>query len=245
MNNLSKINNTKTYKQKHGNIFFVIVCCIGGTFLITPILLRVPFFSNLFSWLLHPLKTTEYKSSYIKTFGAILGTFMAVSGALWTQKKIDEVTEGKSLKESALIVYYDFYFAADDIKVLIENYLNSQKKIINELEDIEQFKKCKKKYRLYLDDNWIRNVASLSHILSDEETKMIYKIYGDLNTIKQAVNISEEQLSFEEAKTAYRIMFGEFCDASMDLKYPIIINVKLKSNMNVIINKLKRLANIT
>ncbi|WP_202766286.1 hypothetical protein [Clostridium paridis] len=49
--------------------------------------MRVQIFSGLLSWLLSPLKTTEYKSSYIQTFGAILGTFMAVSGALWTQKK--------------------------------------------------------------------------------------------------------------------------------------------------------------
>lgn len=59
-------------------------------------------------------------------------------------KKIDEVTEKKSLKESVLIVYYGFYFATNDIRALIENYLNSQKQMINTLEDIDQFKKCKK-----------------------------------------------------------------------------------------------------
>ncbi|MBL4930906.1 hypothetical protein JK634_03745 [Clostridium sp. YIM B02565] len=87
MNNSSQTDTPKTYKQKYGNIIFIIICFIGGLFLITPILLRVQIFSGLLSWLLSPLKTTEYKSSYIQTFGAILGTFMAVSGALWTQKK--------------------------------------------------------------------------------------------------------------------------------------------------------------
>ncbi|WP_160680285.1 hypothetical protein [Clostridium sp. C8-1-8] len=244
MNNSTETNTTKSYKPKYENIIFVIICCIGGTFLITPILLRVPFFSNLFSLLLSPLKTTEYKSSYIETFGAILGTFMAVSGALWTQKKIDEVTEKKNLKESALIIYYDFYFATNDIRDLMENYLNSQGVIANTLDDIDKFKRYKKKYRLYLDDNWIRNVASLSHILSSEDTKILYKVYGDLNTVKQVINISEDQLSIEDAKTAYSIMFNEFCDKTGEVKSRVVIDVELKDSINDIINKLKQLANI-
>ncbi|WP_202766287.1 hypothetical protein [Clostridium paridis] len=58
------------------------------------------------------------------------------------------------------------------------------------------------------------------------------------------INISEDQLSIEDAKTAYRIMFKDFCDTSMELKYPLIIIVELKSSINDIINKLKQLANI-
>ncbi|MDF2883075.1 MAG: hypothetical protein K0R54_3632 [Clostridiaceae bacterium] len=241
MNKLRIRKKIERYKPQNENIIFVIMCCIGCGFLITPILLRMTILNDLFSWMLSPLKTADYKSSYIETFGAILGTFMAVSGALWTQKKINEATEKRNIRESGLIIYYDFHFATSDIKALIERYLNSQGKIINTLEDVKQFIECKKNYRLYIDENWISNVAKLSHIFSKEDIKTIYEIYGNLNTIKQVLNIRSDKLSLEEAKLAYNIMFHEFCGTSMLLKYPIKIDVKLKDNIENIMYKLEQL----
>lgn len=36
---------------------------------------------------------------YIETFGAILGTFLAIYGTLWTQRKIDERTAKKNYEK--------------------------------------------------------------------------------------------------------------------------------------------------
>lgn len=48
---------------------------------------------------LRPLKESEYNICYIETFGAILGTFLAIYGTLWTQRKIDERTAKKNYEK--------------------------------------------------------------------------------------------------------------------------------------------------
>lgn len=83
--------------KKYRNTFFIIVSIIGGIFIVSPIILRVPFIRDFFSWFFRSLGNSDYKSSYIETFGAILGTFLAVTGTLWTQRKLDEIIR-KQLK---------------------------------------------------------------------------------------------------------------------------------------------------
>lgn len=218
---------------------------MGGIFVIAPLLLRIPFIRIIVSWFLQSLGDSGYKSSYIETFGAILGTFLAITGTLWTQRKIDEVTEKKELRESALIVYYDFNFAFNDIITFMQSYLNSQRKISNVIDDLEQYQKKKKKYRIYIDDDWIHNVAKLSHLLTSNEIQMIYKLYGDLNTIKKVFNSTENNISVDEEKSAYSIMFHEICCIETELKRPMYIEVFLKDNIKSVMDKLKEIGHIS
>lgn len=226
------------------NNLFVIVSIISGIFIISPLLLRIPFIYGICSWFLQPLGNSGYKSSYTETFGAILGTFLAVTGALWTQKKIDKAAEKKELKESALIVYYDFKFAFSDIITFMKSYLFSQEKVENIIEDFETYKKLRKKYYIYIDDDWIHNVAKLSSSLSSNEIQIIYKLYGDLNTIKKVFNTSINNISDDEEKLAYSKMFNEICNIEFELKNPICIEVSLKENIENIMEKLKVIGDI-
>ena len=84
-------------------------------FLVIPLFLRINWVYDSLSWFLQPLRKSEYKSSYIEIIGAILGTFLAVTGTLWTQRKIDSVMEQKEIQKRALIVYYVFCFAFNDL----------------------------------------------------------------------------------------------------------------------------------
>ena len=139
--------------KKDKNELYIGICIIVGIFICSPLLLRIPCVRELFSWFLQPLGDSDYKSSYIETFGAILGTFLAVAGALWTQRKIDEAAAQKEVKESALIVYYDFEFAFNDIITFVNAYLASQKKITNVIEAFDDYRKYKKRQCIYIDDD--------------------------------------------------------------------------------------------
>ena len=223
--------------KRNQNILFIIVCAISAAFVLTPLILRIECIHRMVSWFIGPLG--EYGSSYIETLGAILGTFLAVTGALWTQRKIDEVQYKKELRESALIVYYDFEFVFNDIIRFMSCYLSRQQKVCNTLEDFEQFKKIKEMSHIYIyiDDNWIQNVAKLSYSLSSNEIQQIYKLYGDLNTIKRAFNSSINEMSQDDAKSAYSVMFSDFC--SIDSLSPLMVS--LKENIEQIMKKLKEL----
>ena len=116
-------------RKRTPNILFIIVSAISAAFILIPLVLRIEFVYKAVSWFISPLG--EYGSSYIETLGAILGTFLAITGALWTQRKIDEVQDKKELRESALIVYYDFEFVFNDVKRFMSRYIVHQEAVCN------------------------------------------------------------------------------------------------------------------
>lgn len=231
-------------KRKNTNLLFLIVSAISVAFIFIPLILRIELVYKAVSWFLCPL--SEYGSSYIETLGAILGTFLAVTGALWTQRKIDEVQDKKELRESALIVYYDFEFAFKDIIRFMIHYLLHQDTICNFLNDFEEFKSQKEKSHIYIyiDDNWIQNVAKLSYTLSSSEIQCIYKLYGDLNTIRRAFNSPVNGITEDDAESAYSVMYKDFCKIEWNLTRQTPPEVTLKEDIQSIIEKLKELSNI-
>lgn len=175
-------------------------------FLSSPCWLRIDLFCNIISNMLCPLKLEGYKSSYIEMVGAILGTFLAVTGALWTQKQAEEKEERRIIKETATIVYYDFKFAFDDLFKFENAYACIQPGAENGYDDLEYFIRYKKGIKIYIDSGWISNVAKLCNILSAEELKQIYTIYGSLETIKIVFAKKDEDIDCKSACEIYRLI---------------------------------------
>ena len=232
-------------KNSNWNILFTVISILGGIFVVAPLLLRIPLMQDAFSWFLQPLKDSGYKSSYIETFGAILGTFLAVAGTLWTQRKIDEAADQKAVKESALIIYYDFEFAFKDLVKLMRLYMNTSQIISNVLLDYRAFAKWRKRCRIYIDEDWIHNVARISHELSSQEVQKIYKLYGDLCTIRNAFNGAAEDISEDDAQIAYSIMFHNLCQIEAGITSPFRPTVDLKEDIKQLMDHLKAIAQIS
>ena len=175
-------------RKNYNKILFFASLTVGlivAAFILSPLLLKINFVNEIMSNFLTELNTSEYKSSYIESLGALLGTFFAVTAALLTQKFFDKSAEKKELKECATIIYYDFDFA---IKQIIDSELSyketqrrKESKILDK--DFNWYEELRKSFTLYIDEKWIRNVAKLSHSLSNDNIKTIYDIYGDLNSV--------------------------------------------------------------
>lgn len=84
------------------NLFFLVIGMISILFITSPIWMNFEYLARIVSIFLLPLKKDGYKSSYVETMGALLGTFLAVSGALWTQRRIDSKKE-KERSENVLL----------------------------------------------------------------------------------------------------------------------------------------------
>lgn len=135
------------------------------------------YLARIVSIFLLPLKKDGYKSSYIETMGALLGTFLAVSGALWTQRRIDSKKEKEKVRERTLIIYYDFKFVFDDVKNLMNKYQYNASVKGNSFitsQDREFFKEYSKGFKVHIDQDWITHVASVSNFFTNEEIKKIY-----------------------------------------------------------------------
>ena len=141
---------------------------------------------------------TSFFGSYLGgVFGGI-ATLMAVLITVRNGKKEreEEIAREKEelIRKSALIVYYDFEFAFENIqKFMIPLWKKRKTKCINKLEkeDMDAFfeaRRCLDQF--YFNDDWIKTVANLydSPLLERNDIKKIYEIYGHLMTIKKCID---------------------------------------------------------
>ena len=69
---------------------------ITALFLLIPLLLKIPFVSCVVSWLMDGFKISDYKSAYLEVLGGIAGSWLAITGAIYTQRKFDDEKEKQS-----------------------------------------------------------------------------------------------------------------------------------------------------
>ncbi len=132
-----------------------------------PIILKVNFVQNVFSWYLNGLKTIEYRVAYINFIAVIFGTFLAVNGALATQRYLDSKKKTQKIIKNAQIIYFDFTLTFED---LIIAYIEKTDKDSTMQRD------------LYLYDNWIDITSDLP--CCREGLEKIFILYGELHTLK-------------------------------------------------------------
>lgn len=77
---------------------YVAMIVITVLFLMIPLVLKVPVISVVVSSIMNGLKISEYKSAYIEVLGGIAGSWLAITGAIYTQRKFDD--EKKSAEEA-------------------------------------------------------------------------------------------------------------------------------------------------
>lgn len=68
---------------------FTIMCVITATFIILPLVMKIPFVSDFIAWLMSALRYQEYKSAYLGLIGGLVGSWLAITGAIYTQQKFD------------------------------------------------------------------------------------------------------------------------------------------------------------
>ena len=94
--NMIQENDIKTFVVE--KLLFFIMIATTVIVVTSPWWLRFSCFSNIVESFLKSLKTEGYKSSYIEMIGALLGTFLAITGALWTQHREEKRKENRNYK---------------------------------------------------------------------------------------------------------------------------------------------------
>ena len=208
MNNIMR-----RFKKKKPNITFVyffITCVIAFAFLLSPLIAKSNAIRNIFSMYLDGFRSVEYKIAYIETVGALLGTFLAITGALWTQSIADENARREEMKKNALIVYYDLSFASETILQIMKaiyphiktNYLPDDRRVI----DI--FRKEKRRHRIYISSNWRQIIGNLHSDITPREIRDIQIIYEKLSMICMSLNAEVSNTSQKEDMNAYSLMYS-------------------------------------
>lgn len=229
------IEKVKRFISENKLFFVAIVATV--LFITSPLWLQISFLSKMVSCFLKSLNEQGFKSSYIETCGAILGTFLAVTGALWTQRKIDEKHEKSLVQESATVVYYDFKFAINALMEFEQAYACIGPGIDNGYDDVECFNKYRRGIDILIDGEWIHNVSKLRRVMSDEEIKQIYELYGVLENIKKIFRKEDSEITIHMARQVYNNIMTYLCSVTLSPE----IEVKYSDKNKELLEKLERI----
>lgn len=220
-----KQENTKSFKERCGDFsrnhshikigLSIVVCLCVMLFIVfgIPSLLHLYLEHNNFS---SKASADAWISSLGSYFGGILGGVCTLVGVVYTINKSKEETEREKAEQrktihrkSALLVYYDFAFAFENINEYLKNYTDEDLKEVPSITDFyitshavvvgPKYKFFSKNIncftQLYLQENWISAVAELSDAnydtmsqISNDDLHTLYQIYGNLSTIKKWVD---------------------------------------------------------
>lgn len=219
--------NDKTKFYQNLIILLTVVIFIFGIVVI-PLLLHIPFIKHIVRMLLSFTRNENYISAYIEFLGAIIGSFIAICGALWVQNKVDSKSELENQRKYACIVYNDLDMAFKDIIKIFRD--TKQKYNIQDINnDSQVILFCEEALgrKIYLSPNWISDVAQLNNVLSRVEIERIYKYYGILVDIDHALQSG----ILQDVKKIY---VSHIC-------YFVSGNEKVHSDCKSILNKLESL----
>ena len=176
---MSKMNRKKAFSW---DLIMVVACVVAALYLLIPLFLRIPLLRDLCAWYLVKLNATEYKSAFAESIGGLLGSFLAIVAALWTQHHFEREAEKKADLENSRVVYYDFKSPFNEIREIIELCAKDARidrgaiccqSLLN-----HEIRRYYSGYRVYFDKNWIRNVARLPDYFTADDIDTIYHIYS-------------------------------------------------------------------
>lgn len=171
------------FKNEGNSILLPISVLLSCIFLLSPFLLRYQCFFITIDSFFESLKYTGYKEAFIGASGGMIGSFLAITGALWVERKLSKDNEKKEIEKIAAILYYDIKLFYKELSPLSTNIA-----WIMGIPDKEQQRESYIIYKnnagVHIHSDWITLVASLKAILKKEEIEQIYTFYGNVSDIK-------------------------------------------------------------
>lgn len=178
--------NRESFKRKMFNVPLIFSVFLAILFLISPLLLSCPWIYNKVDLFFEPLNSTEYKGAFIGACGGMIGSFLAITGALWVERQLVKDSERKEIEKNALILYYDmtlFYQEVAPLATNIARILGIPERSLKE----KKYMNFKNQIGVHIHPDWIGLVASLKDHLSQTETEQIYTFYGCVSDMKDKI----------------------------------------------------------
>lgn len=185
---MTKYKRPKLKNWNWNSLFFVISIIASVLFLAIPLFLKCPIISKYSRIFLSSLG--EYKASYFEACGAMIGGFLAVTSAIWAQRRSEIKQNNELLKKYATIVYFDIKKFYEENDVFASRVIESLEKCTNNHSHdrvLRTYTHFKEYVSIHLDPNWISSVAELGSVLEKTMIDEIYRFYGNAEYVKYKV----------------------------------------------------------
>jgi len=218
-------------KLRWRNFMILVIIIFLVSLFFIPLILRIPFIKQCVLFCLSFTDNLDYKIAYIEIWGVIIGSFIAIYGALWTQRKINEKESKKLISKYACVTFYDLHFSFQELIRLFDD--TKRKYNFEHIDGEDRAKKLCEiaiSRKLTFNQNWILDISYLNGTLSDTEIKLIYKCYGKLENINRAIETGDPNEVFEIFST--------------DIGWLVSGNEKsVHNDIKIVLQKLKALIN--
>lgn len=221
------------------SFYFVVACLLTGVFVSLPLFARIKPLRNVLTSFLRPLESVEYKTSYVETLGAFIGSFFAVTGAIWTQNIFDKRERRKQITKNALMVCYDLQFALDNIAAIVQEVYPKVGEQINRNDEraISIYRKAKQSHQIYIASDWKELILSLRDNLDDTALRNIQHIYNTISSICVSVNantVDSNRIQDIEAYSQMRSLTVVSTDGKKENQVLISINAESMGLLDIL-----------
>lgn len=171
---------------------FYILLGIMVIIIISPLLIKSEYLRNIANFFIADLHSM--KGDYLGMLGTLVGSCLAITGALWAQKRINDNNEFENVKKSAKLIVFDLERA---FKLIKSSYISNC------------FRLDKVYWKIKFNGKWDENILALRGYIKDSETDDLMKIYDEIyilsNFIEKLLNCHNE---IEESRFDYSYQSG-------------------------------------
>lgn len=196
---------------------YIAMLIITVLFLLIPLLLKLPFISCAVSWIMGGFRIADYKSSYLEVLGGIAGSWLAITGAIYTQRKFDDERkqEEKELKKQELYAKYGITIIMCKELLWNEIRANHHSAMIGDGEFLKAIDEERPNYHFsgkgrFRLDNWL----SIREKVINDNLECAIKVMG---LYKYYEFLSSFDGSAKDAKDLSQIDFSRYIDTYKDV----------------------------
>lgn len=187
-------------------------------FILSPVLIRIPAVKSLLSSFLQPLGNSTYKTSYISMVSSLLGSFLAITGAIWTQRLLSKLENEKKKKAEAKLVYYELDTAITILKNLLQIVYPRTRgnRLPSVGEAYNSFCNQIRSYPLICDKELRANLMLIRDKLNIEDLQALLQLHTKIQQFSSLTHPLIENRNADDFKIAYQAICSLFEGAAAE-----------------------------
>lgn len=217
----------------------------------SPLLLRWSLFRSAVASFLRPFGELAYKNAYISMMSSLLGSAIAITGAIWTQRVLRKFDDEKKRKEEeekvraeADLILYELRTPLNNIKTILQSVLPivNSNKLPAYGDALVKFSRYVQASPIICDEEIRSSILRIRGKLSNDTTKSLLDIQQKI----QKIAILTDSIKKSHGSDDYQIAYHTACSLYQGISEKVIasaVDFELKQAEKQALDELSAFAN--